>query len=105
MYPIQQTRRPNRPSRTAACLARCRKLVAQIAQVKAALLRESHQAMRTRKHLLELALNEAEAMAWQTEYPHLVFPTLAAEKARAVALWHQRQERVQHTISPVIMAA
>lgn len=41
--------------------------------------------------LLRLALNEAEAIAWQTDYPHLFFPALAAEKVRAVSQWHQRQ--------------
>jgi len=49
--------------------------------------------------LLHLALNEAEALAWQTEYPHLVFPTLALEKAQAVANWltRQRSMRSEHS--------
>jgi hypothetical protein len=41
--------------------------------------------------MLRLVLNEAEALAWQTAYPHLVFPELAAEKAHAAAQWEQRQ--------------
>ena len=45
--------------------------------------------------LLRLALNEAEALAWQTGYPQLVFPALAAEKARATVRWHQRQRAVR----------
>jgi hypothetical protein len=44
--------------------------------------------------LLELAMNEAEALAWQTDFPQLFFPTLAAEKAGAVAGWHARQRRL-----------
>jgi hypothetical protein len=45
----------------------------------------------TRGHLVKLALNEAEALAWQTAYPHLVFPALAREKVCALAFWHRRQ--------------
>ena len=41
--------------------------------------------------LLRLALNEAEAVACQTEFPLLVFPVLAREKAERVASWQQRQ--------------
>jgi hypothetical protein len=96
---------PTRLSRTARCLASCRKLLAQIAHVKAALLGEFRQTVRSHEHLLELALNEAEAMAWQTGYPHLVFPTLAAEKVRAVATWHARQERLQQARPRLAIAA
>jgi hypothetical protein len=45
--------------------------------------------------LVRLALNEAEALAWQTQFPHLVFPSLAEEKVRAVLLWHERQESLK----------
>jgi len=33
------------------------------------------------------ALNEAEAAAWQTMFPHLVFPALATEKVQAAIAW------------------
>ncbi len=102
---IQHSAQRTRRTRTASCLASCRKLLAQLGRVKSALCGEFRQAVRSHEHLLELALNEAEALAWQTEYPHLIFPTLAAEKARAVALWHARQERLQHTRAPVAVAA
>src|SRR5260370_10034831 len=74
-----------------ACLASCQKLVAQIQKTKEAIMAEFHEALGAQDHLLRLALNEAEALAWQTAYPHLVFPALAAEKAQAVATWHARQ--------------
>ena len=45
--------------------------------------------------LFQLALNEAEALAWQTEFPELVFPTLAQEKARKVAAWLEHQTCIQ----------
>jgi len=74
-----------------ACLASCRKLVAQIKKAKDAVLAEFSETRDVQEQLLRLALNEAEALAWQTEYPHLVFPTLAMEKAQAVAAWGARQ--------------
>jgi hypothetical protein len=42
--------------------------------------------------LLRLAVNEAEALAYETDYPHLVFPALAEEKAQQVAAWETRQQ-------------
>src|SRR5262245_10384154 len=46
------------------------------------------------RKLIDLALNEAEALAWQTDFPQLVFPTLAEEKARAAVEWYKRQETI-----------
>ena len=46
-------------------------------------------------HVLQLALNEAEALAWQTGFPELVFPALAQEKARKVADWVKHQECIR----------
>jgi hypothetical protein len=40
------------------------------------------------KRLFQVALNEAEALAWETEYPQLVFPTLAEEKIAAISSWY-----------------
>jgi len=54
--------------------------------------------------LLRLALTEAEALAWQTEYPHLVFPVLAAEKARATVRWQKRQRAVWATAPQLSLA-
>jgi len=49
------------------------------------------------ERMLQLALNEAEAVAWQTDYPHLLFPELAMEKVQAVASWNHRQTAVRST--------
>lgn len=57
-----------------------------------------------RGHLVKLALNEAEALALQTPFPHLVFPTLAQEKVSAVAVWHHRQAALRRT-EPVLAFA
>jgi len=52
-----------------------------------------------------LALNEAEALAWQTPYPHLIFPVLAQEKIRAIADWHERQTFLRRRQGPVLAFA
>jgi hypothetical protein len=73
-------------------LKSCRKLVSRIESARRAVVAEFQGAFRPQDHLLELTLNEAEALAWQTEYPHLVFPALATEKLQSLALWARRQE-------------
>lgn len=54
--------------------------------------------------LLRLVLNEAEGLAWQTEFPHLVFPALAVEKAEAAVAWHQRQTALRRPAAEVAFA-
>lgn len=87
-----------------ACRESCRRIRAQIAVVKEAILAESSRAFPAPERLVRLALNEAEAAAWQTKYPHLFFPTLAVEKVRGVAEWNARQQSVRRN-SPVIALA
>ena len=87
------------------CLAPCRKLIAQIEKPQNAILAEFRTTRGASEHLLRLAVNEAEALAWQTAYPHLVFPTLATEKAQAVAAWDARQQSIRRTRSPLRFAA
>jgi hypothetical protein len=70
----------------------CRKFSAQIEKAKDAILDEFRNAFAAPERLLHLALNEAEALACQTGFPHLVFPTLAREKVQAVTTWHARQQ-------------
>ena len=77
------------------CAACYQKILAQVAAVKAAIFNESLKTLKTHERLLRLALNEAEAAAWQTMYPHLLFPTLALEKVRAVTDWNEHQQFVQ----------
>ncbi len=67
---------------------------AHLARAKEALIAEWSDSLKTQGQLLRLALNEAEALAWETTYPHLVFPLLAAEKVQAVAAWKARQQRI-----------
>src|SRR5690242_16856802 len=77
------------------CQASCQRLLTRITRAKATIFGESYRALQAQERLLRLALNEAEAMAWQTAYPHLVFPTLATEKVQAVAAWHTRQQSLR----------
>jgi hypothetical protein len=86
------------------CAACYQKALAQITAAKAVILAESKQMLAVPERLLRLALNEAEALAWQTTYPHLVFPMLAAEKTQAVAAWNSTQQAVRRS-SPVLVRA
>jgi hypothetical protein len=84
------------------CLASCRKI---LARAKAAIFAESQHALQSQERLLRLALNEAEAAAWQTGYPHLVFPALATEKVQAVIAWDRQQQSVRRANPVLVLAA
>ena len=93
------------PSFAKTCLASCQTLITQIEKVKNAILAEFRATRETHEQLLRLALNEAEALSWETAYPHLVFPLLATEKAQAVAAWEERQQSIRGTSFPRSVAA
>ncbi|HTQ49075.1 MAG TPA: hypothetical protein VMJ12_00085 [Candidatus Acidoferrales bacterium] len=80
-----------------ACLAACGKVLGRIAGAKQMIFNESRGALREQERLLRLALNEAEAVAWQTGYPELVFPALATEKVQAVAAWDAKLQKLRRT--------
>lgn len=84
-----------------SCVAECKKLLARIDAAKSNVIREFTDAMDGHEQVLRLAVNEAEAIAWETEFPYLVFPTLALEKAQEAAHWadHQRYVRNGHAIA------
>ncbi len=90
-YPVPGQRR----TFSNVCRASCQTLIAQIERTKQAILTEFRESLQAPEHLLRLALNEAEALAWQTAYPHLVFPALATEKAEALGAWLARQRSNQ----------
>ncbi len=90
----------------APCLAaRRRKLLPQFQKTKTAILAEFDSLRESHEHLLLLALAEAEGLAWQSGYPELVFPTLAREKANALAAWRTRQELIRQTAWAASFAA
>ncbi len=70
-----------------------------VARVRALVEREFSILRQREPRLLRQALNEAEAIAWQTGFPQLVFPSLALEKARAVATWESRQRTMRRPTS------
>lgn len=79
----------------------CQKVLAQIQKARAAILTQFRGLIADHEQALRLALNEAEALAWETPFPQLVFPDLAEEKARAVEAWSLHQRRVQEqTLRP-----
>jgi hypothetical protein len=100
-----QTPLDSRSNPAHSWLASCRKLLAQIEKVKASILSDFRDQLDQDEHLLHLAVNEAEAVAWQTGFPQLVFPTLATEKARAVATWQERQRSIHRTNAHTALAA
>lgn len=87
------------------CLESCRKLLAQIENVRAQVVAEFRDRLDDHQHVLDLALNEAEALAWETGFPQLLFPTLATEKASAVTGWHLRQQLLRERTSRLPLAA
>ena len=90
---------------SAMCLRSCQKVLARIQKVRDAVFSEWRGATAAHERMLQLALNEAEALAWQTAYPHLVFPALAMEKAQEVADWSRHQRYVRQGEPLFAMAA
>lgn len=82
---------------TRACLDSCDRVRRALARARETLLGDYGQLTEEHGRVLRLALNEAEALAWQTDFPHLFFPALAAEKAQAAVAWHQRQRALRAT--------
>ena len=70
-----------------------------IAKARALLEHEFWKLLQRQPRLLRQALNEAEAIAWQTGFPQLVFPSLALEKVSAVATWESRQRTMRRATS------
>jgi hypothetical protein len=85
-------------SLTHFCLRSCQKLLAHVGRIKTTILAEWQGRLKDHERILKLALNEAEALAWETPYPHLVFPTLAMEKAQGARDWVRHQQRIRQAV-------
>ncbi len=85
---------PAEPTIAERCVQSCKRLLVGIKQTRNRIANEFHE---THGQLVQLALNEAEALAWQTTYPHLLFPALAVEKVQAVATWQNRQRAIHRS--------
>jgi hypothetical protein len=90
---------------TSACLESCQKVLAQIEKSRKAIVAEFRASFGIPEQYLRLAVNEAEALAWQTGFPHLVFPELAAEKAKSMADWGAHQRAIRQPNQPLLAAA
>lgn len=77
-----------------ACVKSCQKVLSQVAKAKDVIMAQFHELVADHEEVLRLALNEAEALAWQSEYPELVFQDLAEEKAARVVSWVAHQKSV-----------
>jgi hypothetical protein len=97
-------RRAKSKCAAAVPLRSCGKLLGQLDQVKLSVLQKFQPKAASEERFLRLALNEAEALAWQTPYPHLFFPVLAEEKAASMKQWSARQRLVKET-SPIMAFA
>lgn len=89
---------------TNRCLQSCKTLLTGIEQVKTKIANEFQGTLALHGQALQLALNEAEALAWQTDYPHLLFPALALEKVQAAVAWQTRQQSVRQQQQPRFFA-
>lgn len=79
------------------CLASCKQLIGGIKRVKRGIFNQFQHRFGSHEQVLRLTLNEAEALAWQTGFPQLVFPTLALEKVQAAFAWEKHQQAIQLT--------
>jgi hypothetical protein len=77
------------------CLQASRRLLKRIDQAKSKIVAEFRDVFQAQEHLLQLAISEADALAWQTDYPHLIFPLLATEKIQSAAHWQARQQALR----------
>jgi hypothetical protein len=54
------------------------------------------------ERLFRVAINEAEAIAWDTDFPQLVFPELAAEKVEALATWYSLGQSLNNNFAVAV---
>lgn len=81
----------NQKNALSCALNSCKAVLAQINNAKEAILAEARNTLEAPEQLLRLALREAEALAYQTRFPQLVFADLAAENLQRAAAWDEHQ--------------
>jgi hypothetical protein len=91
IQPNEGLEKKNQRNALGHALNSCKAVLAQINHVKDAILTEARNTLAAPEQLVRLALNEAEALAYQTRYPQLVFADLAEEKIQRTAAWSERQ--------------
>ena len=88
-----------------ACLRSCRRLANEVNRVRRSLVQNFTHAPGDVRRAVEAALNEAEALAWQTPFPHLVYPVLAEEKVATAERWAGRQRMIRRQTQRIAFAA
>lgn len=83
-----------------ACVQCYDGVLRRLARMKVKIEREFAQEMAGYEQVLKAAINEAEAVAWQTPYPQLFFPVLAEEKAVEAQEWAGHQRAIRERTSP-----
>ncbi len=68
---------PNRTQLADGSLYFCRELVGAVSELKTRLHEKYERALPGRRSLVRQAVEEAEALAWQTPFPHLFLPDYA----------------------------
>ena len=94
IQPNENLENQNQKNTFSHALDACKGVLAQIKNVKEGILAEARDTIQAPEQLLRLALSEAEALAFQTLYPQLVFADLAAEKIQRAAAWSERQRQL-----------
>ena|SRR5689334_22367247 len=79
---------------TNLCVACGQKLLAEIRRTKKELASQFRKTFAGNERMLRSVLNEAEALAFLTEFPQLVFPSLALEKVEGAMAWQQHQQEI-----------
>ena len=88
-----------------SCATSCQKALTQLREIKTAIFTESRRNLKTPEQWVRVALNEAEALAWETHYPLLLFPALAAEKVQSLTGWNARQLTLRRGSHGTVLAA
>jgi hypothetical protein len=75
-------------------------VVAILNEYKAGVLHEFRDEPAGVLKFIQLAVNEAEGLAWSTPYAHWMFPSLVEEKIQSSQRWAERQHRVSPGLHP-----
>jgi len=81
-------RHPNKPCSNHSEIPAgfCNKLVSAVTNLKDKLQHHYEGALPGRAEQIQIAVAEAEALAWETSFPHLFLPDLAEARIAAVAM-------------------
>lgn len=97
-------RKENRNESTGARVESRKDIQRVVNRIKTSVLNDYRDLAGEHGRLLRLALIEAEALAYQTGFPQLFFPTLATEKAKQAVSWHAKQQALRRAAGELSFA-